>query len=310
MSNAVVTRIGQALGTGSDRALFLVKFGGEVLTTFNVKTKFLDKNTVKTIDSGKSASFPCVGQGDAEYHVPGTELLGTTVLHNERVITIDDKLVAHRFLADIDEAMNHFDARSIHVQDIALALQRAYDTNVARIGVLAARAAAIITGGNGGTRISDTDCDTSGTSLAGSIFTAAQKFDEKNVPEEGRFCFVRPAQYRLLAQTTGVLNRDWGGSGSYADGTVLRIAGIPIISTNQLPSTNVVTGPVKYQGDFSDTVALVMNTQAVGTLKLMSLAVESERQISRQGELLVASYAMGHGILRAECAAEISKGNF
>ena len=54
-------------------------------------------------------------------------------------------------------------------------------------------------------------------------------------------------------------------------------------------------------------IALVFvgHSAAVGTVKLLDLATESEYQIERQGTLFVAKYAMGHGILRPECAIEL-----
>ena len=63
-----------------------------------------------------------------------------------------------------------------------------------------------------------------------------------------------------------------------------------------------------YHGDFSTTVALVMQKSAIGTVKLMDLAVErtsGDFEIMYQGTLMAAKYAMGHGILRPECAVEI-----
>lgn len=310
MANATVSRLGQADASGDAQALFLIRYAGEVLEQFDVKNVFLDKHTVRQIDSGKSAQFPATGLGDASYHTPGVELVGTKIKHNQRLISIDDQLIADRFIANIDEAMNHYDVRSIYSKDAGRALARAFDRHVAAVGVLAARAAATVSGGDAGSRISDTDAHTSGSSLAASIFLAGQYLDEKNVDEDGRYCFLRPAQYNLLAQTTGVINKDWGGLGSYGKGKVFELAGITCVKTNNLPSTNIATGPVAYQGDFSDTVALVMNASAVGTVKLIDLAVEMQYDIRRQGTLVVAKYAMGHGILRPEAAVEISKANF
>jgi len=51
-----------------------------------------------------------------------------------------------------------------------------------------------------------------------------------------------------------------------------------------------------------------MQKEAVGTVKLLDLAMESEYDIRRQGTLMVAKYAMGHGILRPECAIELATG--
>lgn len=48
--------------------------------------------------------------------------------------------------------------------------------------------------------------------------------------------------------------------------------------------------------------ALVMHKDAVATVKLMDLSVESEYQIERQGTLIVSRYAMGHNVLRPAMA--------
>ena len=45
-----------------------------------------------------------------------------------------------------------------------------------------------------------------------------------------------------------------------------------------------------------------MTQDAIATVKLMDLAIESEYQVNRQGTLTVAKYAMGHNVLRpASC---------
>ena len=60
-----------------------------------------------------------------------------------------------------------------------------------------------------------------------------------------------------------------------------------------------------YNGDLSATRILAGTKEAIGTVKLLDLATESEYQIERQGTLFVAKYAMGHGVLRSECAVEV-----
>jgi hypothetical protein len=62
--------------------------------------------------------------------------------------------------------------------------------------------------------------------------------DENNLPENDRYCVLAPAEYYKLVQETDVINRDWGGAGAYADGTVLKVAGITILKSNHLPTTN------------------------------------------------------------------------
>lgn len=306
MADATPSRLGQVNGAGDALALFLKVFAGEVLTAFSENVQTMDKVRVRTITSGKSATFPVTGKiATASIHTPGAQLLGQALPHAEREISIDGLLVSHAFIANIDEAMNHYDVRSVYTTEIGRELARQADVHNLRTGILAARAATAVTGGNAGTVITDASAGTDGEALASAIFQAAQNLDEKEVPPEGRYVYLRPAQYYLLAQTTKVLNKDWNGAGSYSDGKVLKVADITVLKTNRLPSTNVADGIAKYQGNFSTTVGLVMNESAVGCLKLRDLAVESEYQISRQGTLMVGKYAMGHGILRQDAAVEI-----
>ena len=308
MANATVLRIGQVNGSGATDALFLKVFGGEVLTAFEETNVVMDKHMVRSISAGKSAQFPATWKVTASYHTPGNEIVGQTSNVNERVITIDDLLIADVFIANIDEAKNHFDYRSTYSTEAGRALAYTWDKNVLQVGVLAARASATVTGAYGGTSLtsSGTLYRTSATDLAAGIFAAVQAMAEKDIPEmEAKWCFVRPAQYYLLAQNTALINKDWGGAGAYSDGKIFRIAGVPLVISNHLPITNISSGVAAYQGDFSKTAALIMTKAAVGTVKLLDLAMESEYDIRRQGTLIVAKYAVGHGILRPECAAEL-----
>ena len=316
MANATPSRLGAANGAVANfdqkNALFLKVFAGEVLTAFDETNVMKDLHVSRTISSGKSAQFPVTGKANAAYHTVGTPLLGTqNIKHNEIVVNIDDVLIADTFIANIDEAKNHYDVRAEYSRLLGMALAKQFDVRCLQLGVLAARASATVTGGNDGTAITDADAATNGASLAASIFEAAQAMDEKDVPENDRLAIVKPAQYYNLVQTTDVINRDFGGAGVYADGTVLRVAGIQIVKSNNVPTTNVsaVTGENNtYHGNFSTTVALVMQKSAIGTVKLMDLAVErtsGDFEVMYQGTLMAAKYAMGHGILRPECAVEI-----
>lgn len=313
MANATTLNIGQVNGAGATDALFLKIFSGEVLTAFETATVTADKHFVRTITSGKSASFPATWKVTGGYHTPGTEIVGQTSNVNERVITIDDLLVSSVFIPNIDEAKNHFDYRSIYSKEAGVFLATNWDKNVLQVGLLAARASATVTGANGGTSLTSTGTlyRTSASDLIAGFYAAAQALDEKDVPEMNqRYGFIKPAQYYLLAGTPNSLltHVDYNGgqtNGSFAAGKVIDVGGIRLVKTNNLPVTNVAAGPAAYQGDFSKTAALVMTADAVGTVKLMDLASEMEYDMRRQGTLIVAKYAMGHGILRPECAVEL-----
>lgn len=313
MSNATVSRLGQTNGAGDVDALFLKMFAGEVLGAFAETNVALSRTMVRSISNGKSAQFPATWKATASYHTPGTEIVGQVIKGGERVIVIDDLLISDVFIASIDEAKAHYDFRSEYSKQLGAALSRTMDSNILQVGCLAARASATVTGGNGGTMVTDADADaltTAGAdSLVASLFAAAQALDEKDVPSEDRYAFVRPAQwYNLINGSTKLINRDYtkGINGGVDSNELGSVAGIKVVKTNNLPDSNVATGPTAYQGDFSDTVALVMHRSAVGTVKLIDLGMEMAYDIRRQGTLIVGKYAVGHGILRPESAVEIN----
>ena len=312
MSNATVSFLGKANNTGDDNALFLKVFSGEVLAAFQRRNQMLEMSMVRTISQGKSAQFPALGKTTASYHTAGNEITGKVINKNERVITIDDLLISDSFISQIDEAKNHYDVRSIYSTEMGNALAREVDQHLLQLTVLAAQASTTVSGENGGAVITDADAKTNGGSLITSIFDAAQALDEKDVPEEDRYCVVPPATYYNLVENDKILNRDFGGSnGIYAEGKVLKVAGINIVKSNTAvdafaDNSSAISGANNtYTGDFSNTAAVVFHKSAIGTVKLMDLAMESEYDIRRQGTLMVAKMALGHGILRPEAAVEI-----
>ena len=318
--NFDATRLGliNNAGGGSfagDNAMFLKVWAGEVLTAFRKATVFEALHKVRTISSGKTAQFPIIGVNSASYHTPGNQIIGTQQKVAEATVNIDDKLISSVFLADIDEAKNHYDVRSQFSAEMGNALAYTFDKNVAAVIAKAARTATHFnTDLPGGTRIkivASSKAAITGAQLATALFAAAQKMDENNLPEGERYCCLAPAEYYKLVQETSVINRDWGGQGAYADGTVLKVAGIDIIKSNHLPTTNrtAVTGENNaYDADYTKSVALVWNPGAAGTVKLMDLKMETtggDVHALWQGTFMVASMACGTGILRPDCAIEI-----
>ena len=309
MSNYTVSNIGQNAGSGSTTASFLKVFSGEVITAFETANSTLDKHLVRTISSGKSAQFPVVGKATASYHTAGNEITGGSITHNERTISIENLLIAPVFIAKIDEAMSHYDVRSIYSKELGRALANQMDKHVYQNLILNSRAGAASPQA-AGTSETDADFNTNAASAAATIFKCAEKMDEADVPADDRYVAVSPAAYYNLIQGTTVINRDWGGSGSYSDGKVLKVAGMNVVPTNNLPSTNITSGVAQgsstnFGGNFSTTVGCAWQKNAVGTVKLMDLSTEMDYQIQRQGTLVVAKYAMGHAPLNPVCSIEI-----
>ena len=307
MAVANPSRIGQVNQASDVDAIFLKTYGGEVMTAFAETNVSMDKHFVRSISSGKSAQFPFTGKLTAAYHTIGAEIVGLDVDHAEQIIVIDDLLISHAFIGLIDEIKNHYDVRSIYSTGAGRALALKLDQQVLASGVLAARASAVTTDGTGGTVLTDADFATVADDLVAGMFASQQAMDEKDVPDEDRNFFVAPAQYYLLVNHSKAVNRDYDGKGSFGTGNISMIGGLPIIKTNNLPTTDTTGGsdPNKYEADFTTTIGLSMQKLAVGTVKLLDVAIEAEYDIRRQGTLIVAKVALGHGILRPDCAVEL-----
>jgi len=312
MANATATRLGQANATGDTNALWLKIFAGEVLAAFQRQNKLLPITTVRTISHGKQASFPAVGKTTAAYHTVGAEIVGQEIKHNERVISIDDLLISHCFVSNIEEAKNHWDSRSIFSTELGSALSKKLDQNLVQLAVLAARASATVTGEDGGSVITDADAHTSASSFRDSIYEAAQALDENDCPEDDRYLVCTPDQYYLLLTDDKVTNRDFVQSNNFEGGKMFRLANMSIVKSNSavsaftdLSSASTTGQNNTYRGNFSTTKAVAFHKSAVGTVKLMDLSMESEYDIRRQGTLMVAKYALGSNYLRPESAVEI-----
>ena len=324
MSNASPVKFGNAnSGSTRDDALFLKVFAGEVITSFDRASKTQGADMVRSISNGKSASFPVMGRIGAEYHAVGAEILGSAVNSNEKVITINDLLISSVFVSNIEEAKNHWDVRSAYSTEMGRALSFQKDKHILQtIGQATLETTPNVTGGDTTTNVvntgiaSSTDA-TAANAMIDAIFAAAKELDANYVPSEGRKCFMRLEEYYKLANATNAVNVDFSGgaNGGVASGRVLQIAGIKLIAVPHFVASNVNSGTDQgsaTQGGSNPQAVnltayegLVCHPSAVGTVKLMDLATEMEYDIRRQGTLMVAKYAMGHGVLRPESAVGI-----
>ena len=401
---------------GADaRALYLKLYAGEVLQAFQSKNIMMPLHRVRTISKGKSAQFPMTGKyRDAAYHTPGSEIVPTSSKQGERIVSVDDLLVNAQFVPNIDEAMSHYDIRSIYTQEAGFGLSKVADQNIIRLGIKAAlcETAAMAALATGAPSIQDysafDDEDFSGNVVVGgdetttssvaasirdpkkiaqAIMDAKRILTNANVPGEP-FVVMSNDMYYDMFKISGssnlndlaIFNRDIGGSGSVASGDVPTILGMPVYVTNHMGSysntagtawtsdlwthsagavavhetsinpawgdhqplaasagsgrttqydvgntnhaawsthvtntgstgSSAVARKTAYLSDVAMRVrALVMTKDAVATVKLMDMSVESEYQINRQGTLIVSKYAMGHNVLRPACAVALLQG--
>lgn len=349
--NGTGARAAAAGSPSVDNALFLKVFSGEILTAFDESNVAKDLIMTRTISSGKSAQFPVTGKAEAKYHVPGADLLNTVngsgqdylsqIAHNEKVINIDDMLVASTLIPRIDEVKNHYDLRSIYGKELGKALAKRLDIQILKTMFAAGlTTTANVTGGDAGTQLLGADTLTAG-GLVEALFECARSLDEKEVPSDGRYAILTPFQYyKLLTADNVAINKDTSsGSADAAKGNIVEVAGIRLyksphiegvqvaVGSQNADDANVANSPFSgtavanddagYNGDLlgvseqgsgqEDNNGFVAgHSSAVGCVKLLDLATESEYLIERQSTLFVAKYAMGLGVLRPESAVVVN----
>jgi len=311
-------------------ALYLKLFSGELFKAYQSAT--IAKGTVqnRTLTNGKSMQFIFSGRMTADYHTPGTPILGDgNPPVAEKTIVMDDLLVSSAFIYDLDETLAHYQLRSEIARKIGYALAESYDKKIFRTIALAAREANPIQAAPGpepGGSIINLGAGNqyNAQSLVDAFFEAASILDEKNVPREGRFAVLSPRQYyALISQVdTNILNKFYGTSteGSLNSGEGLyEIAGISIKRSNNLPfmvtgeGTAGVIDPVagennNYGGDFTNSCGLIYMKDAAAVVEAIGPSVQttgSDVRTMYQGDLIVGRVAMGAGTLNPQCAIEL-----
>ncbi|ASD52212.1 capsid and scaffold protein [Pseudomonas phage PspYZU08] len=323
----------QGKGVSNPDALanFLKVFGGEVLTAFVRRSVTMDKIMVRTIQNGKSASFPVMGRTKGYYLAPGENLddKRKDIKHAEKVIVIDGLLTSDVLIYDIEDAMNHYDVRSEYSAQLGEALAIAADgavlaemvnlcnlpaasnENIAGLGaavVLEIGAAADLT-----------DPEARGIAILKGLTLARGRLTKNYVPASDRSFFTSPDDYSAIlaalmpnaANYAALIDPETGNIRNVMGFTVIEVphltvggAGDDHDGTNQkhaFPAT--ATGDVKVAAD--NVVGIFNHRSAVGTVKLKDMALERARRPEFQADQIIGKYAMGHGGLRPEAAGAL-----
>ena len=277
MANTNQVNLGRANLTGNasnNRDLYLDLFSGEVFKGFQHNSIARDLVMKRTLKNGKSLQFIYTGRTKAEYHTPGTPILGNADKAPpvaEKTITVDDLLVSSAFLYELDETLAHYELRGEISRKIGYALAETYDRKIFRSITRGARTASPVSATGytepGGTQIrlgtaTNGSDATNPTSLIAGFYDAAAALDEKGVSSEGRVAVINPRQYYELIQavgSNGLVNRDVQGTALQSGKGIIEIAGIQIYKSMNIPflgkfgtaygGTTGVTSPTNV-GDF------------------------------------------------------------
>lgn len=301
----------------SNRALGLKLYSGEVIKQFDRTNIARSLVMWSSISGGKSKQFIVTGQDadtDSTTHTPGTDVVAKVMKVDERVISITDRIYFSHFVDDLDLKLSQYDIRGTLAKQAAEALSTKIDkeifatmgwcadpgTNTSAAPVANQAAATIVDQVDAGNASSEA----AGNALVGALFDANAEFNGKDVPMEGRVFVTTPVNYYKIVQSTRAVDKDYtNGNGGIDMGTVMKIAGTPIIWTNHLPAT-VTAGATPTT---STVDGYLIREGVMGVVSAMDVQSEANYIPEKLGSLLTSYYALGMGILNPSEFALITR---
>jgi hypothetical protein len=305
------------------------------MAAFERNCVFKGRTMERSIRGKKECAFPIVGRMAARYYTPGTAITGSTNAPsdlNELIIRLDGKLIADYSFDNLDDMMSEWDYRSPITTELGRALAVERDKRVARIAVATAlkttsplgkplnsdRTGDVITLPAAYTNAATTK-NVKGNLLVDAIGSMIVAKKSKDVPLSDMYLYLGPNEVDFLQSSDRGINADWNGgsgaNGTFAEGGIRRVLGLPIIETNhvtQPPYTldaNFDRNP-DYATDLSKCKAIVLHKSAVGVLTLQDImltmtAPSGDYSVMFQAQLMVSKMAIGIGSLRYEAAGAI-----
>lgn len=279
-----ITRPGMQYGTGDAYALIKAEYTGIIekgIQDNSVLFPYLDFRTVR--GTNKLFSY-AVGAVDLQKLMPGVAPDPTKQKYSQMEVAFDQPVISRQAVADIDTFIHKYDER----QQAAEAQAKEFAEFNDKTMFIAARKVADMDhnlfdedgkmgkGFAGASRVTLASADDrkDPLKLLKAIKDLMVKFQLKNVDpiKEGMTLFLGYEDFSTLLDNELLINTDYVTSvgTKVQGGWTLKPYGIHVVTTNHLPTTNI-TGHLMssalnknwYDGDYTDTVALMFNDKAL-----------------------------------------------
>ena len=274
--------------TAADKlALVIEEFTGMVEGTINRKSILADHVPVRSVKGTATFTNHAVGKSVLQKVVPGVALDGIKSDFAKNQVTIDTTVAAREFFPVLEVFQTQMDTRrevaTEQGKEIAKFKDQAFLIQALKAARLAessfkraADASGKPAGHFGGSReLLATLADAQDPAkLYVAICNALVKMENKDVDprSDDVVIVVRPSVYNTLIQAEQLVNTQYvtASGNKVNDGWVLKTAGVPVFSSNNLPNSNVVGHHLSnafngnaYDGDFSKTIASIFSPRAI-----------------------------------------------
>lgn len=317
-----LTRPGHQLGvdTGTVNPLYIEEYGGEVESQI-VKTSIMKQFvSMKPVRGTDTITNDRVGSTSLQAVSPGIRPEPGVAEFDNVSVKVDTIILARNNVHLLDDFQAHYNVRAELGQDHGKIIGKFFDEAMLIQAMKAARITGVtLPGWSDGSvvTLAAAGDELDAEKLQRAIEDLCQEIEEKDVDLEGFVAFVAPAQYYTLLRNDRLINTDYSvGNGNYANGTVMKSCGIPVIKTNRLSQSAVVDHYLSNSGNSAAydvsaaearQVVLVMNPKALlagETIPLTSKVYYSDIEL----QWFIDSYlAFGVTPNRGEYAGVIDK---
>ena len=289
LNSAIVTfpnaRNGVDTTQADKLALVIEEFTGMVEGTINRKSILADHIPVRQVKGTATFTNHAVGKSTLQKVVPGVALDGIKSDFSKNQVTVDTTIAAREFFPILDVFQTQMDTRrevaTEQGKEIAKFKDQAFLIQAIKAARLAesaysAGAAGKPAGHSGGSRTTvATLADAQDPAkLYAALTDTLVKMEQKDVDprSDDVVIVVRPQFYNTLIQAEQLVNTQYvtAAGNKVNDGWVLKTAGVPVFSSNNLPNSNIAGHFLSnafnsnaYDGDFSKTVAAIFSPRAV-----------------------------------------------
>lgn len=315
--------------TQADRmALVIEEFTGMVEGTINRRSVLADHIPVRSVKGTATFTNHAVGKSTLQKVTPGVAPDGIKSDFSKASVTVDTVIAAREFFPMLDVFQTQMDTRREVAGEQGKEIAKFKDQAFLIQALKAARLAnSAYSGGTSGkpaghaggtiTHLANLPDAQDPAKLYAALLNTLAKMELKDVDprNDDVVIVVRPDFYTVLIQAEQLVNIQYttAAGNKVNDGWVLKTAGVPVLSSNNLPNTNI-TGHFlsnafnsnAYDGDFTKTVAAIFSPRAImagETIPVTSDVFFDKLMLSWCVQSYL-SFAVGPN--RAEYAAEIA----
>ena len=265
---------------------------------------------------------------DPSHHTAGQFIVGKTRPNSFVDVSIDRPLIEAEDLDNADLDLTAHSELDASVRECVRSISDLDDRRAIRLGILAARTAAVTNVHNGGNvveRVAATIAAaypltaTGAGNFAINLGSMARLQDIDNVPPTNRICIITPWIKQVLTFGEKLFSRDYQDpmNAKYAERFLGRMEGYALLMTpNHMPSTNITNDLTKYNGNFflgassqREPVALCLagdgENYAIGSVERSPLQIKVYESEDHDAIRVRARSHKGMGVVAPWVAGEI-----